>query len=384
VTGKGVLVQGVLAALGLVAVYTTWQREPDRAPGEVTVLNLGKKDLTSLHYEDDQTSVEVYQRGETADGEPDVWVKIAEKPKAAASPTGSKTSSSTSDKVSSEKPPGDKATTDKAATEKPSGPAEKPAPPPREFRGSEAARRLWNDFAPFRSPRAFGALDTTKAKELGVDDASAKKKLTVTSKAGTFSFVLGQPPAHGSGETYLRDLNDGRIFLASRLIVGDFQGASHRLVDRRLNDLKLGDFDQITVTAGGKTRKVVVLNRREPNSLRFAPASAPEKPDDMLKTWHEKVWRLTPADVLGKGETPSEGEPKVDVRVEYFDRGRSLGWVELAHVDKSDVASSSAAKTGATAQNTVLFARSAHTAGWLKLAFDPVLLTDSEKVAAGS
>lgn len=375
-TGKGVLVQGVLAALGLAAVYGTWQREPDRAPGEVTVLNLGKKDLSSLRYEDEQTSVDVYQRGETAEGDPDIWVKIADKPKAALS--GSKTTPAAGDKSSGEKPSGEKGTADKASSS-----AEK-APAPREFRGAEAARRLWNDFAPLRSPRAFGALDATKAKELGVDDASVKKKLTVTSKAGTFPFVLGQPPAHGSGETYLRDLNDGRIYLASRLVVGDFQGASHRLVDRRLNDLKLGDFDQIAVTANGKTRKVMVLNRSEPNSLRFASASTPDKPDDMLKTWHEKVWRLTPVDVLGKGETPAEGEPKVDVRVEYLDHGRSLGWVELAHVDKSDLSTSSAAKTGPNAQNTVLFARSSHTAGWLKLAYDPVLLSDSEKVAAGS
>jgi len=353
VTGKGVLLQGVLAALGLGAVYSTWQREPDRAPGEATVLNLGKKDLQGIHYDDEQTTVDLFAQGQTPDGAPDVWVKVLEK---------------------------------KAPPKAPAAPDNNPAPVAKEFRGDESARRMWADFTPWHSPRAFGALDSAKAKELGIDDASAKKKLSVSASGQTFSFVLGQPAAHGSGETYLRDLQNGHVYLATRQLVGDLQGAAHRLVDRHLFSFKQGDFDKLTVSANGKTRALVVVNRLDPAALKLAPASAPDKPEDMLKTWHDKVWRLSPVEVLGKGAEPSERTPKVDLRIEYFDRAKSLGWLEIAHVEKPELVSSAPAKapTSGTAGNSILFARSSHTAGWVRLPSDPVLLTDGEKVASGS
>ena len=351
-TGKGVLIQGVLAALGLGAVYSTWQREPDRAPGEATVLNLGKKDLQGIHYDDDQTTVDLFAQGQTPDGAPEVWVKVLEK-------------------KAPPKTPG--------APESPTAPAVA-----KEFRGDESARRMWADFAPWHSPRAFGALDDAKAKELGIDDASAKKKLSVNASGQTFSFVLGQPAAHGSGETYLRDVQNGHVYLATRQLVGDLQGAAHRLVDRRLFAFKQGDFDKLTVSANGKTRALVVVNRLDPVALKLAPASAPDKPEDMLKTWHDKVWRLSPVEVLGKGVEPTEGSPKIDLRVEYFDRSKSLGWVEIAHIEKADLVSSGPAKAPGSAGSSVLFARSSHTAGWVRLPFDPVLLADGEKVASGS
>ena len=39
---RGAAVQSGLAALGLVVAYGTWQREPERAPGEVVVVDASK------------------------------------------------------------------------------------------------------------------------------------------------------------------------------------------------------------------------------------------------------------------------------------------------------------------------------------------------------
>ena len=38
---RGATIQGALAGLGMLAAYGTWQREPERAAGEVTVLDIG-------------------------------------------------------------------------------------------------------------------------------------------------------------------------------------------------------------------------------------------------------------------------------------------------------------------------------------------------------
>ena len=46
---RGAAVQGGLAALGLMVAYATWQRAPEARAGDVTVLNLGRGDIQSIH-----------------------------------------------------------------------------------------------------------------------------------------------------------------------------------------------------------------------------------------------------------------------------------------------------------------------------------------------
>ena len=49
---RGAAVQSGLAALGLVVAYTTWQREPERAPGEVIVIDVNKSDVQKVRFDD--------------------------------------------------------------------------------------------------------------------------------------------------------------------------------------------------------------------------------------------------------------------------------------------------------------------------------------------
>jgi hypothetical protein len=89
-TGRSLAVQGGLAVLGLVTVYATWQREPEHAPGAVTVIDASKSDVTLIHYEDDAAAVDL-KRGKTGD-EDGVWLPWSKpdekrpRPKAPAKP----------------------------------------------------------------------------------------------------------------------------------------------------------------------------------------------------------------------------------------------------------------------------------------------------------
>jgi hypothetical protein len=87
----------------------------------------------------------------------------------------------------------------------------------------------------------------------------------------------------------------------------------------------------------------------EQGGTRLASKSKPDKPDDFARNWTDKIWRLMGIEVLGKGEIPAGGEPKVEGRIEYLRRDKSMGWVDLAR--------------GA---NGELFLRTEHTAGWVK------------------
>ena len=83
----------------------------------------------------------------------------------------------------------------------------------------------------------------------------------------------------------------------------------------------------------------------------------------MSKNWHDKLWRVTVAEVLGKGEMPANGTPDVVCRIEYGWKGKPKGFVELGHVAPPPVASNVPAPPTATEA----WARSERTASWDKL-----------------
>ena len=204
----------------------------------------------------------------------------------------------------------------------------------------------------------------------------------MTARGETREFVMGQPATLGS-ETYLRDTKDGRVYLMSRALATDLQSASHRLVDRRLHAFKIPDFNRVTVKAGGKTRELVVTNGHDQATYKLASATTPDKPDEMARNWHEKIWLLFPTEILGKGELPPGGEPKVAVRVEYADRGKTVGWIEIGKVDAAPDPTP-LSSSPAAAKPAELYGRTEHTAGWVKLSNDLTTVQEAEKIAAGS
>ena len=80
--------------------------------------------------------------------------------------------------------------------------------------------------------------------------------------------------------------------------------------------------------------------------------------------------------MLGKGEAPGSGAPTVNLKIEYFSRGRPIGWTELART-KPPAASTAAPPT------PDVMVRSEHTLGWFRVASDShALLTEGETLAA--
>jgi hypothetical protein len=349
VTGKAAALQGGLAALGLITAHLTWQREPERAPGEVTVIDAGKNDLGKVHFEDDTTSVDFQRKSEG--GENAVWVHLVEKPKAPPPPKDPKKA--------------------EAISETPPTP---PTNPPRDVRGSDVATKVMDQFAPLRSPRAFGILDPAKLKELGFE--GSKRKLTVTAKGDTREYTIGQPPGNGILEAFMRDERDGRVYLMPHGVLGDLM-ASSRLVDKKLHGFEPTEFDRLVITVGGKSRELVQSHRESIQTAQLASPKAPDKPDQMAKNWHEMLWRSFPAEVLGKGEVPKEGAPAPALRVDYFDGKKPLGWIEIAKGPAPALAESTTVPTP-----PALYARTERTAGWVKLRPNAQLTSDAEKVVA--
>jgi hypothetical protein len=334
---RGAALQSGLAALGLVAAYTTWQREPERAPGEVVVLDVNKGDVKQIRFDDGAGKwVQLERRSEPGLEEPRVWLKIAAN--------------------------------------------EKQSTPERELPGNDGASRLWEKFSPLRATRALGVLKGDKLKELGLE--AAKKKLEVTAKGEKHTFLVGTSPFSVS-EPYVKDDKDGRVYVLGGGVISDLDSAGVRLVDRTLHGFKPGEFDALTVSSGDKRRELTAPAADNPMAQKLVSKKT-GKTDDLSKNWHDKLWRLMVIEVLGKGEQPKAGAPELACKVEYLEKGKPKGFVELGRTAAAPPPANVSMPTPppATAQDT--WARSEHTAGWVKLpqSADDVV-KECAKVAAG-
>ena len=314
----------------------------------MTVIDASKSDVTLIHYEDDATAVDL-TRGKTGD-EDGVWLHLVTKPKAEAKPDPK------------DGPPSREA--------KPA-----PTPPPRDLPGADNAKKLYDQFAPLMSLRAFGVLEANKLKELGLDNP--KRKLDVTVKGAVRRYEIGQPAAQTTGEAFLRDTRDGRVYLMPRNILSELQNASH-MVDRRLHTFELGDFDRIKLSAGGKTKEFAHVGRESRTTSGFAPVKTPDKRDQTAKNWHDALWRVFPTELLGKGEEPTGGKVTVVLRVDYTEDNGSVGWIEIGRTPEPG---SGMSDDAADAKGEV-YARTEHTAGWVKIPSGGQIVPDAQKLIA--
>ena len=334
-TYRQVAWQGGLALGALVLAYFTWQRSPELASDEVFVVDIGKNDLVSARFDDQEKSTWV-ELGRSADETgPFILVHLGPQEQPG----------------SGKQPPA-------AGTKK---------TPERFVHGNEAAEKLFASFAPLRASRSLGILPVEKLKDLGL--ASTQKRITLVLHNGKRSFAIAPAPAGGS-EPYLRDEASGQVYVVARSFLSDFQTASSLLLERHIHAFRLEEADRMAVSQG-TTRREFLISRGE-NGVRLAPLGAPDKPDTSLKNWHDRVFSVWPVEVLGKDEVPAEGSPQIELRIEYLLRGRRLGFV--------DIGKAAAVATTAEGAKDALFARSERTLGWFKLAADAQnLLKDGQE-----
>jgi hypothetical protein len=430
-----VTVHALLAALALSAAYFTWTRDRAQVQSEwVVALDLAKRDVTGLVYEDENRTVKLEKRA-GSDGEPYSWVSVTSRskqlltnpiptptapgaaPPAAtppapevkpAAPTG-KPAAAPAPTVkpapaAPAKPPqkgGEKAAADKdkpsqmlaavvsdtsggAAAASPHGaspaasphgvsphgdvpaasphgaapavPAGAPPAPPasgpiheiketvttKEFRGSDQADKLFDQFAPMRVVRSLGNVDEKKAKELGLD--SSKKSLTVLAKGQPVKFTLGQT-SYGSGDVYARD-PQGNVYLLSHRMVSDFEFAESRLMERRMHRFERADFDrieaQVMTASGPKTRTFIQKNRQDATNFYFVDAASPDKRDDTLRNWVDKILRMAINDYVNKGEEPQAATPIAGsanagdlLTLRFFDGKKQIGEAVFSRYPKA-------------------------------------------------
>ncbi|WP_224372935.1 DUF4340 domain-containing protein [Hyalangium versicolor] len=361
---RGVALQGGLAALGLLAALLTWQREPEGMPGEVTVLDISKRALQRVRYDDATRFVEVFRE---QDGE--LWVRLGDKPKPPPPPAAAADGGVGDGGVASG--PTDAGTAPVATTgagdagvaAAPPAPPP-PPPPPRELRANQTAETLFGRLAPLKGTRALGDLDAKKLEELGL--VNSPRKLTFTVDGREQVLTIAAPAGAAWGSPYaLRE--DNKVFLLGSAVLPDFEGGMNRLVDRRLHTFEESEYDSFTVTQG-KSSRAFVVSGKPPKAVTVAPQTAPDKPDEFVHNWHDRIWRMLPVDVLGRGEEPPGGAPEEVFRVDYRKGTQALGYLSVARGEKGE-----------------FYAKTEHTAGWVRFHSGlETVVNEAVKVASGT
>jgi hypothetical protein len=127
--------------------------------------------------------------------------------------------------------------------------------------------------------------------------------------------------------------------LITQRLISDFEFAESRLMERRLHRFERTDFDRLEVTVGAKKRVLLQKSRQDPQNFFFVEESSPDKRDDTLKNWVEKVLRMAINDYVAQGEEPQppttapmSGAPAMGdvVTLRFFDGRKELGSAVLS------------------------------------------------------
>lgn len=309
---RSTAVQGLLAAVALLAAYFTWQRPKQSVTTDtVTVLEASKQSLEKIHFEDGTKFIDVVRHTEAPAG---LWLTQGHLPgKAPVTVDAGFTLVSLDGGVDggallvANRPP--------------------VVAPTREVRGNERADTLIERFTPLEAARALGTLPDEKLNELGLINAQRILEVTV---AGTTHRYLVSKMQPGIIGTYLQDTQSSEVYLMQGSLLNELDPNSQTLVDRRLHVFRQPDFDAFTVSIGEKKVDFVQTQAEIAQTAKVTRAQTPDKPEELVKNWHDKILnRLVVTEVLGRGELPKTGAPKVELRIDYSQRGSPKGWLEL-------------------------------------------------------
>ena len=354
---RSAALQGAVALGALALAAATWLRGPEETnPGGVVIADLPSGSVQRVTWDDGSHRVEVERMHI---GQPGVWVRIARSPSllppdaglgsGPRPPTASAADAGTFARGvdGGLGRPGDAGSpgrlADGGTRDGGASPIDiAPSAPDRELRGNEAAQKLLEQFSPFTAARSLGTPDSAKLREFGLE--SGLRQLDVSTGNKHLSFAVSSPV--GTGASYLRT-EDGRVFVLGGSLVQDLTSAASRLVDRQVHAIRPEDADRVVVHLGPQSRTLV--QRRVGGTTKLFADAHTDTPDVYAQGWLDRLNKTFPSDVLGRGEVPLEGEPKVELRVDFFRGAQLLGFVELAR-----------AQSG-------WFARSEHSVGWLRV-----------------
>jgi hypothetical protein len=190
------------------------------------------------------------------------------------------------------------------------------------FISVKAGETLVKALSPLQAVRAVGKVETSRNEEFGLDKPEGTLKVSIDGKEHTL-IIGGTTP--GGSERYARYQNSGEVFAISGDIAQSLMFGDSRLPERDLHGFKNEEVAKVRLQKAGKSRELV---RVKDKTEGWGDPSAPNKQDETAGNWMSKLGRLRGSDFIEKPAKALRPEDAI-VRVEYFDAGKSIGFVEL-------------------------------------------------------
>ena len=204
----------------------------------------------------------------------------------------------------------------------PDGSETKPKKETSRFVSVKAGETLVKALAPLQAVRAVGKVEANRNEEFGLDKPEGTLKVTIDGKEHVL--VIGGTTPGGS-ERYARYQNSGEVFAISGDIAQSLMFGDSRLPERELHGFKNDEVSKVRLQKAGKSRELVRVKDKNEG---WGDPSAPTKQDETAGNWMSKLGRLRGSDFVEKPSKALRPEDAI-VRVEYFDAGKSIGFVEL-------------------------------------------------------
>ncbi len=190
------------------------------------------------------------------------------------------------------------------------------------FVSVKAGETLVKALAPLKALRAVGKVEAGRYEEFGLDKPEGTLKVTVDGKEHAL-LIGGTTP--GGSERYAKYQTSGEVFAISGDIAQSLMFGDTRLPERDLHGFKNEDIARVRIQKGGKTRELVRVKDKNDG---WGDPATPEKQDETAGNWVTKLNRLRGTEFVEKPATPLKPSDAL-VRVDYFDGGKAVGFVEL-------------------------------------------------------
>ena len=190
------------------------------------------------------------------------------------------------------------------------------------FISVKAAETLVKSLAPLKAVRAVGKVEVGRNEEFGLDKPDGTLKVTIDGKEHVL--VIGGTTPGGS-ERYARYQNSGEVFAISGDIAQSLMFGDSRLPEHDLHGFKNEDIVKVRLQKGAKTRELLRVKEKNEG---WGDPSSPGKQDETAGNWMSKLTRLRGSEFVEKPSRALRPEDAI-VRVEYFDGGKSVGFIEL-------------------------------------------------------
>ena len=201
-----------------------------------------------------------------------------------------------------------------------------PKPQKKRFISVDAAEKMLEGFARFRTLRTIGKLDKARLAEFGFDKPTGVIKVDVAGTARTLTVGANTP---GGGSYYVREEPTGLVQVAVGEPISTLQYAEGRMTERDLHGFKVDEAMRLAVQAGGKRRQLMRVTGK-PNA--WADATKPTVEDETASNWVTKLSQLR----INAYEEKFQNTPTPILRVEYGDAKSELGYIELFRVTEGN------------------------------------------------